>query len=142
MGKNCVLISGPTVAANDELINEFQKNSIVLKDEDYSRIRSIIEDDKDKGVDLIFLEIPRNDPSKVKYVDRVKKKHSKIKVVVMNGDNLTIIKAFKYKATEAFRIEEYEKFIKIIVQRVNIILNNMAEEKNVRYWNTSERRVK
>ena len=123
MMKHCIIISGPTIANDDRLSNELQKNAVVLKNKDNTRIASIIANTK---VDLILFEVFNENRSEIEIIKNVKSQHPDIEIILIDGerDRDVLAKAFKYGAKDAFR-KPYK--CALIVERVNVLLRH---EKN------------
>ncbi len=118
MEKHCVLVSGPTVAIDEELVDELQKSAKVLKNTDNNQVEAIISERK---VDLILLEISKDHSSEVEIIKNVKSRYPNIEIILIDGnkDRELTAKAFSYGAKDAFR-KPYKS--PLIVERVNAIL--------------------
>ena len=81
MKKCCVLISGSTIAGDEELQNALQQSADVIKNSDNSQIESIIKKHK---VDLILLEMLKGNGSEIDLIKNLRFKFPKIAIVVID----------------------------------------------------------
>ncbi|MFQ5709434.1 MAG: hypothetical protein ACE5HO_18405 [bacterium] len=116
-----ILVSGPTIAADEDLINKLQKIAVVLKNPQNSRIESILENQR---VDLILFELLRETASETKMVKKIKKLFPNTAIVLIDGDRELLAEALSCGAKDAFR-KPYKS--SLIVERVKAIL---AESNN------------
>mgnify|MGYP001088952571 CR=1 FL=1 len=118
MKKHCILVSGSTVAIDEELVDELQKSAKVLKNTDNNQVEAIISERK---VDLILFEISKDHFSEVEIIKSVKTRFPNIEILLINGnqDRELTAKAFSYGAKDAFR-KPYKS--PLIVERVNALL--------------------
>ncbi len=124
MEKHYILVSGPTVASDDILINELQRSMAVFKNSDNCRIEMFIGDRK---VDLILFEISKEATSEVEIIKNVKSNYPDIKIILINGDGDSelIAKAYAYGAIDAFRMPYKTS---LIVERVKAILDKLQSK--------------
>lgn len=117
----CVMISGPTITNDCQLVTELQKNSLVVMNSDNSRIESIIRNIK---IDLILFEISKKSNSDVVIIGNIKIQFPDIPIIVMNGngDNEIMIEAFTNGVIDAFK-KPYKYHL--IVERVNAIFRRL-----------------
>ncbi|MDR4497544.1 MAG: hypothetical protein MRK02_06425 [Candidatus Scalindua sp.] len=103
MERHCVLVSGPTVASDDKLICELQKNVFTLTNTDNNRIESIL---MERKVDLILIEISHGSDSEVEIIKKIKSLYPGVQIILINGngDRELIARAYAYGAKDAFRM--------------------------------------
>ena len=118
MKKCCVLISGSTIAGDEELQNALQQSADVIKNSDNSQIESIIKKHK---VDLILLEMLKGNGSEIDLIKNLRFKFPKIAIVVIDGDGDQdkLAKVFHYGVKDAFR-KPYK--CDLIVERIEALL--------------------
>lgn len=102
MAKNCILVSGPTIAYDEKLKDELGKFAVVLTSDDNSQIESILNDNK---IDLIILEISNANLHEIEVIKSVKKKFPETEIILVDGDGdqELIAQAFAYGAKDSFR---------------------------------------
>jgi len=118
MKKNYVLISGPTIAHDEELTRKLQEITKTLRNLDNNRIESILSKRK---VDLILLEISKDFASEIEMIGNIKSQFPNMEIILINGNGKVdvLAKAFSYGARDAFR-KPYK--IDLIVERVGALL--------------------
>lgn len=116
--KQCILISGPTIALDVELVSQLQKTATVLTNLENGKIESIIAHSR---VDLILLEVEKENRSEIEIIKNIKLLYPDIKIIPIGTetDRDLIAKAFEYGARDAFR-KPYK--IALIVDRVKALL--------------------
>ncbi|MFQ5865746.1 MAG: hypothetical protein ACE5IW_11010 [bacterium] len=119
MENHCIVISGSTIAMDDELTNELQKCGVVLKNSNNSRIESII---RNRNVDLILFEISQKSGAEVQMIKKIKKGCPNLAIILIDGDRELMAEAFSYGVKDAFR-KPYKS--SLIVERVNALLGGM-----------------
>ncbi|MCG3158136.1 MAG: hypothetical protein DKINENOH_04777 [bacterium] len=102
MAKNCVLLSGHTIAHDEKLKEELEKFAAVLTSDDNSQIESILCGNK---VDLIILEISNANLQEIEIIKIVKTKFPFTEIILVdgNGDQELIAQAFAFGVKDAFR---------------------------------------
>ena len=102
MAKHCILVSGPTIANDLELIDGLKKLSDVLLNFDNRQIETII---TDTVSDIILLELSKNCGFEVEMIKRIVGRFPNIEIVLIdgNGDCELMARAFAYGARDAFR---------------------------------------
>jgi len=120
MQNHCVLISGPTVAGDNDLEQGLQATAIVLKNAENCRVESTL---ADRPIDLVLLEfLANNSFAELKIIQKLKTRYPKLKIVVIadHADREALAEAFACGAQDAFR-KPYKTAL--IVERVKALLN-------------------
>ncbi|MFQ5641523.1 MAG: hypothetical protein ACE5IR_26405 [bacterium] len=118
MSDPCILLSGVTISSDEELVNKLKKSAMILRNLDNSKIESIMRAQK---VDLILIEILREKPSEIRFIQKVTDGFPEATIILIDGDgerDLTAM-AFKCGAKDAFRKPYMSD---LIVEKVNAIL--------------------
>lgn len=102
MAKNCVLLSGPTIAHDEKLKGELEEFAVVLTRDDNSQIESIL---NGNNVDLIILEISNANLHEIEMIKIGKMKFPDIEIILVDGDGdqELIAQAFAVGVKDAFR---------------------------------------
>ncbi len=102
MAKNCVLLSGPTIAHDEKLKEELEEFAVVLTSDDNSQIELIL---SDNNVDLIILEITNANLHEIEVIKIVKAKFPDTEIILVDGDGdqELIAQAFAFGVKDAFR---------------------------------------
>lgn len=102
MAKNCVLLSGPTLAHDEKLKEELEEFAVVLTSDNNLQIESILRDNK---VNLIILEISIANLHEIEVIKIVKTKFPDTEIILVdgNGDQELIAQAFAFGVKDAFR---------------------------------------
>lgn len=118
MAKNCVLLSGPTIAHDEKLKEELEEFAVVVMRDDNSQIESILGENK---VDLIILEISNANLHEIEVIKIVITKFPDTEIILVdgNGDQELIAQAFAFGVKDAFR-RPYKR--DLIAERVNALL--------------------
>ncbi len=118
MAKNCVLLSGSTIAHDEKLKEELEKFAVVLTSDDNSLIESILDGNT---VDLIILEISNANFQEIGMIKIIKTKFPETEIILVdgNGDQELIARAFASGVKDAFRRPYY---ISLIVEGVKALL--------------------
>lgn len=118
MRKFCILLSGPTIITDKELVAELQKNVLVLKNSDNNQIESILKTHK---IDLILFDISKQNHSDLEVIRNLKNQFPNIPIILIdgNGDREVMEKAFDYGIKDAFK-RPYKCYL--IAERVKAIL--------------------
>lgn len=118
MAKNCVLLSGPSIAHDEELKGALEEFAVVLTSDDNSQIEAILRDNK---VNLIILEISNANLHEIEVIKIVKTKFPDTEIILVdgNGDQELIAQAFAFGVKDAFR-KSYKT--SLIVERANTLL--------------------
>lgn len=116
-----ILISGPTIAFDDELGRALEENAEIFKNSNNAEIESIIATHK---IDLVLLEISKDRDWEVEIIKRVKKRFPGVLVVLIDGDNKrnVIAQAFESGVKDAFR-KPYKT--ELVVERVNVLIKKL-----------------
>lgn len=116
--KQCILISGLTIALDVELVSQLQKIATVLTNLENKKVEAIIAHTQ---VDLVLLEIEEHNLSEVESIKNVKTLYPDIEIVLVDGegDRNMMAKAFKYGARDAFR-KPYK--IGLLLSRIKALL--------------------
>jgi len=122
MEKYCILLSGSTANNDEELIAELRKNALVLMNSDNNKIESILTTHK---IDLILLEITKNNHSEVEVIKNIKNQFPNIPIILIdgNGDREVMVKAFDYGIKDAFK-KPYKCYL--IAERANALLRRQS----------------
>ena len=118
MTQKCILVFGPTISYDKNLIDALKECGSVKTIEDKSEIESIIRKNK---VGLMLLEITSENTSELKLIKKITKEFKNLKIILIdgNGKNELIARAFQYGIVDAFR-KPYKG--ELIVERVRAIL--------------------
>jgi DNA-binding response OmpR family regulator len=116
----CVLIVGPDIATDTELIRELEKQATVLKTQNYLESAAIF---KQRHVDLLLLEVESGEGFDWSLIKRVMKKAPDMAIIVINGDGNreVIARAFTLGVTDAFA-KPYDRAL--LVERVRALLRH------------------
>ncbi len=123
MKKNrCVLMSGRSLCGDQALYGALQKIAVVVKSSANSQIESLM---ATRPVDLVVLEVSKENPAEVELIKRMKKQFPHIIIIVVDGDQdrEVIARAFSYGAKDAFR-KPYKR--DLMVERVQALLSHMS----------------
>jgi len=109
------MISGPTIAIDEELESELGKSAAVLKNLDNSQLGTIL---TNQNVDLILLEIQNDNPAEIELIEDIKSQFPDIEIILIdgNGDREVIGQAFVHGVKDAFR-KPYKSAL--IAERLN-----------------------
>ncbi len=114
-----LLISGPHLATNLELIYMLRQSATVLINDDDSKIERII---AAQNIDALLLEISRNAPSGLEMISNLRRRYPSLVIAVVNNDKdgKAIVDAIQAGAADAFR-----KPLKnnVIAERVSALLH-------------------
>ena len=118
MEKPTVLISGPLISRDEQLLSEIKQIARVFKNTQNHKIESIL---KKTRVDILLLELLKNNKSGIDIIKKIKKEFPMIQVVLINGNgNRNVIaEGFNDGIKDAFRMP-YNR--DLIVERINAIL--------------------
>lgn len=119
MLKPQILISGPTISTDVDLVTRLQGVAHVLKSSQNSRIEALIKDEK---VALILVEILKEAFSDLKVIKRVKNNFPEVAILLIDGDRELMAEAFSYGVKDAFR-KPYES--SLVVERVKAVLGGI-----------------
>ncbi len=118
MEKPIVLISGSLISRDEQLLSEIKLIAHVYKNAESHKIETIL---KKTRVDLLLLELLKNNRSGIEIVKKIKKEFPMIQVVLINGNGNrdVIAEGFNDGIKDAFRVP-YNR--DLIVERINTIL--------------------
>ena len=118
MEKPTVLISGPSISCDEQLLSEIKQIACVYKNTQNHKIESIL---KKTRVDILLLELLKNNKSGIEIIKKIKKEFPMIQVVLINGngDRNVIAKGFEEGIKDAFRVPYHRG---LITERVSAIL--------------------
>jgi DNA-binding NtrC family response regulator len=118
MSKPRVLLSGPSLVGDEELITELGRLAEVVKNRDVTHVESTVAKNR---IDLMLLEISKNRPRELEMIKFIKNRDPGIDIVILDGDGNrdAITRAFEYGAKDAFR----KPYIRaLIVERISALL--------------------
>lgn len=120
MAKNCVLLSGPTIAHDEKLKRELEEFAAVLTSDDNSQIEPILSGNE---VDLIILEIMKVNLHEIEVIKIVKTKFPYTEIILVDGNanQEVVTQAFVCGAKDAFR-KPYKT--PLLVERANALLRS------------------
>lgn len=95
-----VLVSGPTVSQDMNLINSLKKNARVLRNGDNRKVESILSSEK---IDVIILEISSETPEDVEIIKYAKAQHRQLQFILIDGERELVAKAISYGVRDVFR---------------------------------------
>lgn len=121
MSNSSILVSGPTIAKDEELVNKLQSIAVVLKNSQNTKIETIL---KDQKVDLILFEMLEETASELRLIKKIKTGFPNIAIILINGDREFMAEAFSYGVKDAFR-KPYK--CSLIAERVNAILQEVND---------------
>ncbi len=121
--KKCILVSGATIAGDEELERQLGSTADVLTNSTNDNVETILKTTK---VDLILFEIQFNKQSDVKIIKKVKDQFPELKIIAIDGEQKLVAKAFKYGVKDAFKMP-YKR--NLIVERVKALLKKMNQTK-------------
>ncbi len=115
-----VLISGPTIANDEDLVRKLQRIALVKLSLQNSRIETIL---SGKKVDLLLLEVLRENTSDTELIKKIKEGFPSLAIILIDGDTDrdVVARAFKYGVKDAFR-KPY--MCDLIAERVQAILEH------------------
>lgn len=118
MKKPCVLISGLTIANDDELSRSLSKSVTVLKNLDNKNLYDIL---IQQEVDLVLLELQKNVNNDMNIIKSIKAKFISLPIILINGNGnkQLIAKAFASGVKDAFR-KPYK--VELIIERVRSLV--------------------
>ena len=116
MRKHCVLVSGPLISKDNDLIKMLKKAVLVLAN---SKNRQIMACLAEYTIDAILLEISENAPEEISLIEEIKKHSQHTKIIVINGDRDLFVKAYKLGAKDVFR-KPYRR--EMVAERVIAVL--------------------
>ncbi len=118
MPKPCVLLSGPTLALDDPLVQELQKHVTALKCRKHAEIAAILETAR---VDILLLEITTESTMNLKIIKTIKRNFPHLKIIVVNGNGnrKALARAFASGAKDAFS-KSYDRTL--LVERIQALL--------------------
>ncbi len=116
MRKYCILVSGPLVSNDKELIRALGKTAVVLTNSDNKKIKSIF---TASNVDLTILELSKGESNEVEIIKCIKTRFQDVIIILINGDRELFVKAFNLGVKDAFR-KPYRW--PMLVERVNALL--------------------
>jgi DNA-binding NtrC family response regulator len=113
---SCVLVSGPLVCKDENLILALKKFATVLTNCNSSKIKSFL---NSSNISVIILELANGEPNEVRIIEYIKTQFRNTKIILINGDRDLFVKAFSLGANDAFR-KPYRR--DLLVQRVIALL--------------------
>ena len=118
MIKKCVLVSGPTITKDTYLIDGLKKAASVIKCSNLKSIEKLL---AQNNVDLILMDISKNNHSDISIIKRLLSKNKDLKIVLINGnsDQEVIAKAFRFGIRDAFRMPYNQE---LIVERISYLI--------------------
>ena len=116
MSNSSILVSGPTIAKDEDLVNKLTKIAEVLRNLQNSKIEAIL---RKHEVDLILVEILKETASELKLIKNIKSGFPSVAIILIDGDRELMAEAFSYGAKDAFR-KPYKS--SLVVERVRAIL--------------------
>ena len=123
MKTKSVLLSGPTIVGDEELLSLLAHGADLLKSSDHSRIESVL---RHKTVDLILVEILAGDYMGVEVLKKIRREFKNVPIIVIDcdcdGHRELLAQAFEYGANDAFK-KPYRRAL--IVERVNALLQSL-----------------
>ncbi len=119
MFKPQILISGPTIATDVDLVTRLRGVAHVLKSSQNSRIESIITNEK---VSLILVEILKEASSDLKVIKKIKNHFPGVAIILIDGDRELMAEAFSYGVKDAFR-KPYKS--SLVAERVKAVLGGL-----------------
>ncbi len=119
MSNQHILISGPTITKDEDLVNKLTKIAEVLRNSQNSRIEAIL---KKHEVDLILVEILKEAASELKLIKNIKNAFPGVAIILIDGDRELMARAFSYGVKDAFR-KPYKS--SLVVERVKAVLGGL-----------------
>lgn len=118
MKKRYVLLSGPTIAFDEDLVTRLQNYAVVLKNADNDRLEAIV---SKKKIDLLLIELMNDYPAGTEVIKKIKARRPKLEIIVIvsAAAGEALANAFEYGAKDAFR-QPYKTAL--IVERVAALL--------------------
>ncbi len=116
MSNSSILVSGPTIAKDEDLVNKLTKIAEVLRNLQNSKIEAIL---RKHEVDLILVEILKETASELKLIENIKSGFPSVAIILIDGDRELMAEAFSYGVKDAFR-KPYKS--SLVVERVRAIL--------------------
>ena len=132
MSNQHILISGPTITKDEDLVNKLTKIAEVLRNPQNSKIEAIL---RKHEVDLILVEILKETASELKLIKNIKSDFPSVAIILIDGDRELMAQAFSYGAKDAFR-KPYKT--SLVAERVKAVLGGL----NHTYLSKSERNSK
>ncbi len=121
MSNSSILVSGPTIAKDEDLVNKLTKIAEVLRTSQNSRIEAIL---KKHEVDLILVEIIKEALSDLKVIKKVKNHFPEVAIILIDGNRELMAEAFSYGVKDAFR-KPYKS--SLVVERVKAVLSGLNQ---------------
>lgn len=120
MPNGCILVSGPTIVQDADLVSGLQKDAIVVSNSDNSQVPSLL---AGAGVDILLLEIPARHSGELELVRAITRKYPALDILILDesGDSERVAQAFAYGIKDAFR-RPYKR--ELIVERVRAFLRH------------------
>lgn len=119
MSNSSILVSGPTIAKDEDLVNKLTKIAEVLRNLQNSKIEAIL---RKHEVDLILVEILKETASELKLIKNIKSGFPSVAIILIDGDRELMAEAFSYGAKDAFR-KPYKS--SLVVERVKAVLGGL-----------------
>lgn len=118
MSKRYVLLSGRSVAADDDLYEALQRTVQVIKNLENNWIESIL---RQQPVDLVIMEVSESKLNEIEIIRKIKQNFPETEFIVIGDDKdqPAIAAAFAQGAKDAFR-RPYKT--NLIVERVQALL--------------------
>lgn len=116
MKRKCVLLCGPTLYSDKELQTRLRQNYGLIIEKEDSQIEKVLKSCK---VDLLLLEIEDRKSHGIHPIKMIKGKLPELHIIVINGNQNTISRAFESGANDAFRIP-YK--IDLILERISVFV--------------------
>lgn len=119
MSNQHILISGPTITKDEDLVNKLTKIAGVLRNAQNSKIEAIL---RKHEVDLIIVEILKESASELKLIKKIKSGFPSVAIILIDGDRELMAQAFSYGAKDAFR-KPYNS--SLVAERVKAIWGSL-----------------
>lgn len=102
MERHNLLLSGPTISHNKNLIRSLSTYVSVIKNQNYNLIEPQLET---YHIDLLVLEISNHEKFDIELINRIRNHYPNIKIIIINGkeDQRFIAKAISFGVNDVYR---------------------------------------
>lgn len=116
MKRKCVLLYGPTLYKDKELQRKLRQSYSLITEQDETQIEKMLKSHK---VDLLLMELENDKTEIVDLINDTKVRLPGIQIVVINGNQSLISKAFQNGVKDAFR-KPYK--VELVLERISILI--------------------
>ena len=123
MGTYRILLSGPLVPFDQDLIRVLQQQAQILTNSENRQIEPILQKQK---VNLIIFEITKKNTIDVAVIKNIKNKFAEIPIILIDGNGNTdiIVQAYSYGVKDVFK-KPYKCYL--VAERANALLRQQNQ---------------